>query len=563
MGSPFILGSPHEGGDQILYPHKTSLFIATVAIMLIAAMTAFGCAGPVGDEPAPEEEEETRRGGTIVIGYSEEPPTLDAHGTTAAATVSVLDRIGDPVLERDPETGDFIAHIAEEWDISEDGKTLTLWLRDDVTFHSGTELNAQTLKESWERILEPGHEVALGRMGPLGDLVVEDDYVLRIEMEESFAPLMNWVSWRSWAQPVDPDLVREYGDDYGRNPGSIGPYRFDEWLTGQEISLVRNEDYDWAPEFYDNRGPAYPDALRLRYIMEDATRVAALETGEIHITSLPSTEVERFIDDPDFEIFSYPRGGVSMHVLFNHEREPMDDLRVRQALSYAIDKSAIIDVAADGRAEEAHGPLPPTMWGYWDGVEDISYDHDLERAGALLDDAGWTLDEGESVRTRDGEPLEITLYLTSFDHWVLTAEMLQAQWRELGVEVIIENYEWGTVLEYLADGRHHTALMGYSTSNDPDWLYRVFHSSQAGGAGINRHHIRNDELDNLVERQRYTMDPDERLQYAGEAQRFAVEQAVQAPIYILTEYVAVNRKVEDFAIDYRGNWLLHDMWLNE
>jgi len=546
-----------------LFSHKMCRCAAMFAAIAIIAIAAFGCASPATEEPTPEEEVDERRGGTVVIGYSEEPPTLDAHATTAAATVGVLDRIGDPVLERNPETGDFIPHLAEEWDISDDGKTLTLSLREDVIFHSGIPLNAETLKESWSRILEPGHEVALGRMGPLGELVIEDDYTLRIEMEEPFAPLMNWVSWRSWAQPVDPEMVEEFGDDYGRNPGSVGPYRFDEWTTGQNIRLVRNEEYAWAPSFYENQGAAYPDALELRYIMEDATRVAALETGEIHITSLPSTEVDRFKDDPDFEIFSYPRGGVSMHVLFNHEREPMDDLRVRQALSYAINKPAIIDVAADGRAEEAHGPLPPTMWGYWDGVEQISYSHDLERAGELLDDAGWTLESGNSVRTRDGEPLEITLYLTSFDHWVLTAEMLQAQWRELGVDVQIENYEWGTVLEYLADGRHHTALMGYSTSNDPDWLYRVFHSSQAGGAGINRHHIRDDELDRLVEKQRHTMDPEQRLEYAAEAQRFVVEQAVQAPIYILTEYVAVNQNVEGFAIDHRGNWLLHDMWLND
>lgn len=534
--------------------------ILSVLLMMVAAACGPAVDSDPDDDPSADP---TREGGTIVIGYSEEPPTLDAHATTALATAEVLNKIGDALLTRDPADGEFLPHLAHDWEISDDGKALTLYLREDVVFHSGMPFNAENLKTAWERILEPEHEVAAGRMGPVHDLVVVDDHTLRLEMEDTFAPLMNWVSWLAWAQPVDPGLLEELGDGYARNPGSTGPYRFDDWVTGQSIMVVRNEDYSWAPEYYENQGPAYPEALELRFILEDSTRIAALETGEVHITRLPAVEVDRFKDNPDFELLSYPRAGVCMHVLFNVQREPIDDVRVRQALSYATDKIAVIDVAQDGHAEVAHSNLPPTMWGYWDGAEDISYGYDPDRAEDLLEEAGWILEEGQSVRTRDGEPLKISMYISPFDHWILTSEMLQAQWSRVGVEVEIMNYEWGTNLEYLAEGRHHTALMGYSTANDPDWLYRTLHSSQAEGRGINRHNVISDELDELVEGQRYTLDPDERLQYAQDAQRYVLENAIQLPIYIRTEYIAVNTKVRDFRINYRGDWLLHDMWLDE
>lgn len=536
-----------------------------VLLSLLLALALLASCGPDPVDPVDPDDpgdEPTRQGGTVIIGYSEEPPTLDAHATTALATAEVLNTLGDAVLTRDPSDGEFLPHLAHDWDISDDGKSLTLFLREDVAFHSGLPFNAETLKTAWGRILDPEHQAAAGRMGPVEDIVVVDEFTLRLEMKEPFAPLMNWVSWLSWAQPVDPGLVEEHGDNYGRNPGSTGPYMFDNWVTGQSVRLVRNPDYSWAPEYYENRGAAYPDALEFRFILEDSTRVAALETGEVHITRLPPTEVDRFQDHPEFQLLSYPRAGVCMHVLFNVKRPPMDDLRVRQALSYATDKLAIIDVAQDGHAEVAHSNLPPTMWGYWQGAEDISYSYDPAMAEELLDEAGWVLEDGRSVRTKDGESLTISMYISPFDHWILSSEMLQAQWARIGVEVEIMSYEWGTNLEYLAEGRHHTALMGYSTANDPDWLFRTLHSSQAEGRGINRHNIMSDELDELVERQRYTVDPEERLHYAAEAQRYVVENAIQLPIYIRTEYVAVSNKLQDFRIDYRGNWLLHDMWLN-
>ncbi|MFO8061165.1 MAG: ABC transporter substrate-binding protein, partial [Bacillota bacterium] len=218
------------------------------------------------------------------------------------------------------------------------------------------------------------------------------------------------------------------------------------------------------------------------------------------------------------------------------------------------------DAAIDGYGVEAHGPLPPTIWGYWEGVEDISYKYDPQKAAELLDDAGWELPEGEQYRRKGDEVLELSLYIMPADDWVITSEMLQAQWKDIEVKVDIESYEVGTLMEYLSEGRHDLNLMGYG-STDPDCLYGFFHSEEAG-AGVNWCFVRDSDIDAALEGQRYTVDPDERLTHITEAQRLTVERATWAPIYIRENYVAVNKRVQGFGLSYSGAWLLHDVWLD-
>ncbi len=542
---------------------RLSLLIAVV-FALSLAVVACAPEEAVDDDPIDEPvEEEPQRGGRLVIGYAEEPNTLDAHLTAAASAYFVMSQISDPMVDRDPETADFIPALAEDWDISDDGLEITLYLRDDAEFHSGEPFTAEALKATWDRALDPetGTVHTDGVLGPMKELTAVDDYTLLIEMERPFGPLLHGFTMAGYTHAIDPVALEEHGEDYGRNPSSTGPYRFDDWVSGEYITLVRNEDYSWPPEYYENKGAPYPDEVEIRYITEDAPRLAALEAGELDIARVPPAEVDMFMDHPDFEIYSYMTEGVTMSVWFNQDREPLDDVLVRRALNLAIEKDPIIAAAEEGHAIEAHGPLPPNMWGYWEGVEDISYQYDPEEAGKLLDEAGWVLPEDEEYREKDGETLKLSLYIQPTDAWIATSEMLQAQYRDIGVKVEIESFEWGTLMEYLSEGRHDMNLMGYGYG-DPDWLYHIFHSGEAG-VGVNWAFIQDPEMDELVEAQRYTVDPDERMEYAAQAQELAVDQAYWAPIYIRKNYIAVHERVQDFDINYRGTWLLHDVWLSD
>jgi len=538
-------------------------YIAITLVVLLVATVLVGCRTRSTGEGAKEPAQEVRRGGTVVIGYMEEPNTLDPHKTAAGAAYFVMSLISDPIVETDPQTGDFIPHLAKRWEVSGDGLEVTLYLRDDVKFHSGVPFTARALKATWDRAFDPKTKtVAASKMlGPVKEIIALDDYTLKLRMEKPFGPLFYGLSLGGYTHAIDPTNLEKYGEDYGRHPASTGPYKFEEWVTGQWITLVRNEDYKWGPSYVSNQGPPYPEKIQIKYILEDATRVAALEAGEVHIAPVPPMEVDRFKNNPNFSVFSYLASGVSMSLWFNQNKPPLDDVRVRQALCYAIDKQAIIEGAAAGHARPAHGPLPPTIWGYWKGVEEISYKFDPEKSKALLEEAGWKLAPGDTVRKKDGKPLKLSLFIMPADAWRRTAELLQAQFRDVGVQVEIQSYEWGTLMQYLSEGRHDMNLMGYGYG-DPDILYLALHSSQAG-SGTNWCFVRDPDIDAAVAGQRNTVLPEERLRYAAEAQRLVVERAVWAPIYISENYVAVNKKVQGFKLNFRGTWLLHDIWLKE
>ncbi len=540
------------------------VFLSTVLVILAAAFVACAPEEDPVDEADPDEEpvDEPQTGGTLVIGQAEEADVLHPHQTAAIASNFVMGQMGDALLTRCPDTGEIEPHLAEEYEVAEDGTEITFHLREDVQFHSGEPLDAHAYAKTFEAVDKDGHGQGAGRLGPLDEVIVEDDYTLTMTFDKPYGPLLLNLASSGYQHAMDPAHLDEYGhEDYGRNPSSTGPWKFEDWVSGESITLTRYEDYDWPEYFYENEGTAYPDEIELRYIEEDSTRMAALEAGELDVCSVSLADLDTFKDHPEFDLVQYDREGNCSNLWFNHDREPLDDVRVRRALAYGMNKEPIIQAAIEGHGEPAHGILPPVMWSYYEDIEDHAYTHQPDRAEELLDDAGWELPEGADVREKDGEELSLTLMVTPDEEVMRTSEMLQAQYRELGVDIEIDTYEWGTLMDYLSEGRHDLSIVGYS-STDPDWLYQIFHSEEAG-VGMNWTFVRDEELDELLEGIRFTLDEEERRQYSEEAQIRAIENAHWAPIYRSDQYIAVHESVEDFDVNFRGTWLLHDGWLTE
>ncbi len=539
--------------------------VVQFGLLLVVLALVAGCARPAPQEQAAPTPEPAgpKPGGRVVIGYTEEPNTLDPHKTGAAAAWFIMDKLGGPYIWEDPETGKYVPGVFERWEASADGRTWTLKLRPGVKFHSGRALTAADVKATWDRALDPATKTvaAAGMLGPIENIEVVDELTLKVTHKKPFGPFLYAIAQLGgYTHTIDPDALARHGDNYGRNPSSVGPWKFKEWVTGSSITLVKNPDFNWTAPFFKNQGPPYPDELVVKYIPEDATRMAALEAGEIDIVTVAPTEIDRFKDDPRFEIHSYLAQGVNLSIWFNTTKVPLDDVRVRRAINHAVNRKAIIDAAIEGHGVEAHGPLPPTIWGYWEGVKDIAYKLDVTRANALLDEAGWKMGAG-GVREKDGKPLKLTLFIMPLDAWQRAAQVIQAQLKPIGIDVEIQSYEWGTLMQYLSEGRHDMNLMGYGYG-DPDIMYLVFHSSQIG-SGLNWVHYGNPELDELLEAQRHTPEADKRAKVVADAQKFIVEQALWAPIYTQQVYVAVNKRVKDFRVSPRGYWLLHDMWVDQ
>lgn len=469
------------------------------------------------EEEDEEEGEDGSDGGELVIAKSAEAVSLDPAGSNDVPSSDVQENIYESLTQLDEDLN-VQPKLAESWDAVEDD----VWefkLRDGVTFHDGSEFNAEVVKVNIERILDD--KVTSPRkflFEMVSDIEVVDDYTVRFTTEYPFAPLPAHLAHSGGAM-VSLDIIEQ---DYaaiedGKDPGSVvnenpigtGYFVFDEWKSGESIRLVRNEDY-WG----DN---ALLDSVLFKVVSEDLTRVAELETGDSHVADPLSPSDFDQIDQTDGASVQTQSSVSLSYIGFNMDKEPFDDVRVRQAISMAIDKEQIIDGIYEGFGIPAIGPIPPDVFGFDDSVSGLDYD--IEKAKELLADAGYP----------DG--FETTIWTNDSRERIDTAVNLQSQLKDIGIEVKVEEIEWGAYLEQTANGEHDMFILGWSTpTGDADYaMYALFHSDNFGEPG-NRTFTEDPELDALLEKGRKTPGEDERLEIYGEAQELLVE--IAPMIYI-------------------------------
>lgn len=500
---------------------KKSLLL--IAMALLFSVLIAGCASEPDDDKSEDdkdsgetadtdnESEGESEDGELVIASSADAVSLDPAGSNDVPSSKVQENIYESLTKQD-EHMEVQPSLATEWEAVEDD----VWefkLREDVKFHDGTDFNADVVKANIDRILDP--DVGSPRFflyEMVTDVEVVDDYTVRFTTEFPFAPLPAHLA-HSGGGMVSLDIIEE---DYeameedSKDPGTIinekpigtSYFKFDEWEPGEYVRLVRNDDY------WDD--PALLDSVVFKVVKEDLTRVAEIETGESHISDPLSPSDVAQIESSD-EMSVNEQGSVSLsYIGFNMAKEPFDDERVRQAISMAIDKEQIIDGIYDGFGEPAIGPIPPDVFGYDDSVSGL--DHDIEKAKELLAEAGY--EDGFST----------TIWTNDDRERVDTATNVQAQLKEIGIDVKVEELEWGAYLEQTANGEHDMFVLGWSTATgDADYaMYALYHSNNLGDPG-NRTFTEDDELDKLLDEGRQEPDEEKRLEIYSEAQDMLVD----------------------------------------
>ncbi|WP_312113357.1 ABC transporter substrate-binding protein [Brevibacillus reuszeri] len=533
-------------------------YVALVCLLVLAVIGCSQSASPATQGGTqPESGGEPKPGGTITIGLSAEPDTLDIHKTNMSASEVVTRLIGGALLSMDPETKEVKPYLAESYSISDDQKTWTFKIRSGITFHDGTSLTAASFKATYERAMAP--ETASPGAGPLLGVIesisAPDEKTLILQLKEPSAPLLSYLIQPNVTQPLSMAAIEKYGKEYGRNPVGVGPWKFESWKTGESITLVRNEAYKWAEPFAKVQGPPMPDKLVIKFIKDAQTTIAALESGSIDIASISAKEAKEYRSNGKFEVLEATKLGVNF-IQMNLENEILQDLRVRQALNMALNKKAIIQADQQGEGESAFGPLPRKMFGYDPAVETYGYPFNVEEAKKLLEDAGWKTGAG-GIREKDGKPLSLQL-LTAMNSQGIP--LIQSMLKDIGVEIKVQNAELGSVLDLSAKGQFDLNVLGY-TDLDPDILYLFMHSSQIGG--LNHSHIQNPQLDALLEKSRTVVDPVQRQQIFTEIQKIAVEQAYWIPYSEEKTFLAVNKRVHGVKLDAIYGIMLGESWVNQ
>lgn len=499
-------------------------------VMLFSATASFAA-----DEP--------QRGGTLVVGLGEEPETLDPHTTTRFHSYIVLHHIVEPLFTLD-EDFNVIPWLVEDYDWSDDGLTMTLYLKKGIRFHNGQEMTARDVKASYERFFElsPIATYMPESAGGIYAIETPDDYtvVLRFRTPKPLA-LYELADAHMAIMPADwLDSTPE--EDIGiRALVGTGPVKFVEWIPGDRIATERYEDYSHGPAFARNKGPAYVDRMVFRIIPEPSTLVAELMSGEVDISfDVPPNAVAALLRNPGVRVETVPTYS-AQYMAVNMTRPIFEDIRVRQALAHAINKQAIARAAWHGVGHPISSLLSPATIGYWPGSEDIEYKYDPERARALLDEAGWRVGPG-GIRQKDGQSLELTLItFSNIDQWRRAGEIIQAQLGNIGIRVNLETAEVGATYDRARAGDFDIGVFRNTWWLGHPYLFFLTHSTNIGSS--NYALWSTPELDANLETAQNALDPQERQRALNEAQRIAIESAAWVPLVSNAQILAAKTSV--------------------
>ena len=501
-------------------------------------------------EAEPEEamEEEASTGDipsseTLTIAWvPTDPASLDPHVCPSTDCRTLVRVLYEALVAYEYGGTDVEGVIAEEWEVSDDGLEWTFKLRDGVHFSDGSEITAEDVAYSFDRLDGIGKGPSFVVSGNYGGAEIIDDKTVKLKLIEPVGPFETMLPW---AFIVNSDVVKENATDddpwaeewmYDHIAGS-GAFVLENWDHGVEVSLVANENY-WDPE--------WPKIKRfvMQLIPEMSTQRLMLEEGDIDMIVIPNHEdLAAYEANPDIEV-AEEESFTTMQIMLNQIKPPLDDIRVREAMAYAFDYQAMIDGVYLGRAVQARGPVPGNIPFHDDSLP--MYEQDLEKAKALIEEAGYA-------------PGDINLEMMivqGSNRQVGSAQILQQALAEIGVNLQISELSWATMLGRIQSREDSADMFNFFTFPrypDPDAaLWSTFHTSQQE-TGYNGIWYGDQETDALLETGRFGVDTAEREEAYKQIQQRLVED--HAAIWLLnsTEVNVYRSWVKNYKYDPTWN----------
>ena len=501
-------------------------------------------------------------GSAFVVGMSSKASTLDVHSATRRPESTILSAINETLFRIDEEK-EPVPHLASDYSRNDDATEFTFQLEEGVTFHDGSELDAELAKWNYERFLENSPSAYL--LGPVDSVEATGDYELTISYEEPY-PLLprNLTVWNTGL--VSRSAVEEHGDQYGQATAvGTGPYQFDSWERGTAVTVTRFDEYDWGPDFAENRGPGKVDEFRFEHLPEATTLLQELTNGRVHGSSYVTlTDVGQVEDSPNTELLrkEYTRPG---YLAINVTKEPTDDVRVRRAINHAVQKEPVIEAALGGEGYPIWNIVPSIAVNAVgeDEAKDLGEQYDPEKARQLLEEAGWTNDSQGEVRSKDGQDLNLTFYAFTIPRYEQMGKVVAPMLGEVGINAELEVLEAGTLYNNLESGEHHITTMAFGGNWAVNALEPILKGENTAAEGGTNYSLwENDEFDQLLAKSKTHPDADEREQAILDAQRLVLEQAPVTPICAFNKIYGYKSDVQGIDAWTEHEWWPDQEWLN-
>jgi len=424
--------------------------------MMVVGLLAVFLSIALGISALAEDCDNCKYGGTLVLAKSFEPINMSTMKSDYCDMIHAM--MSEPPILRDP-WGHYVkAGWLESYDVSLDELVWTFQIKEGVTFHDGEPLNAEALAWTMLERKARGWRGRHLRFIPEENFKILDEYTLQLQATAPNPNLLFMLTTPCLYGGMEtPNSLERYGEDYGLQMAyGNGPFKLEEWVRNDHMTFARNEDYNWAPGFANNDGPAFLESIKFVFVPESATRVEMLRTGEVDgVVDVPFERLEELQNLEGVNILSTP-GTAAYFAALNVTKPPLDELKVRQALSYAIDRELIAEKIFYGYASPAYS--------LYLGAKDemsttkLMYHYNVAKAKALLEEAGWVDSNGDGIREKDGDELAFSLWTSNKSEFRRIGEVLQAFWREIGADVNLERFDEATLRAKVTNNEHQATI---------------------------------------------------------------------------------------------------------
>lgn len=501
--------------------------------VLVASTLIAGCSGNTENlESADKTNEmsisnsETESSKDFIYCCGTEPTTLDPHLVNDNATARAIGQIYETLVYRDTDSS-IKPGLAESWTVSDDGTVWTFKLRQGVKFQDGETFNAEAVKYNIERLKNP--ETAAPKASVV-DLVksvdVVDDYTVVFTLTEPSGVFLAQISSYTTGM-MSPKASKEYGKEFGQNPVGTGPLKLESWDFGSSLVLTRFDDY-WGEK-------ATVDSVTFRIVPEDASRVMMLKTGDADVVQgIPPIQIEELNTDSNVKVM-IETGYRTIFLGMNSTVKPLDDVRVRQAVNYAIDRNAIIKNVMRGIASYPDSFMVSNVID--NSAKGLGcYEYNPEKAKELLAEAGYENGFTLTLSTPEGRyPMDRQV-----------AEVVQAMLMEVGITAEINILDWGAYSEQATAGQHQFFLLGMGCpTGDPE--FNLFMNFGTEGPQ-NYSRFSNTNVDKLLEEQSKILDEEKRSEVMYSIQEELKSDACSAPLYYEQQTYGIRSNIDGLAI---------------
>ena len=517
--------------------------MAPVAGALAIALAVTACSSS-GDDSGGGGESGGTGGTELTVAWADNPAPINPATTSQQNTASIARNILDGLVFLSQDLK-ITPHLAKSWTVAPDGLSYTFELRDDVKFHDGTPFNAQAVVDNITYIADPATKstVAVGLLGPCKTATADSEFQVTIKCTSKWAPLLTHLG-APYLGIQSPAAIKQYGPDLGEHIVGTGPFKLQSFTPNQSVVLVRNDDYNWAPEGLGTTGPAKLTKITLNIVPNPQARVSSLQSKQTQmIQKVPGALYKAM--QKDFTAAPVPVPGLGHFASLNTAKFPTDSLAVRQAILYSVDRKAVVDLAEAGAFPPSNSVLQEGTLGYDASLTSL-YPPDPAKAAELLQGDGW-VKNGEFWQ-KDGKNLTISIgAFSDVAQYMNLAQAIQAQLKAAGIDAQIEQQGRAAYLDAAAKGSNNLTPTSY-LGLDPVALGQWF----TKGSLFNWSKYSDDELTGLLTQAQEENDLTKRLDLYSQVQKIVMEKALILPERPDSDLVLVAKNLQGFSYSGGG-----------